>query len=190
MEKIKMEDIGNIGLLLIQTEEMLLADIIIEEFSHVSILAKDVNNAKKILRTNIERTGVKYIPVIRMMDSDLSDLLTFTRTVEKDTVDASETDSTADAVEDNVLIKENDTPDGVNQDLTLDTYLSRAERQKSEMGERKGNVKVEREANELLRDLDRNQALLMIGQLNNLLSDQYRLWINEISKALFIYELD
>ena len=163
---------------------------LLKRHQHASVVAEDKITAVGTFKDFIVNSSNKYIPIIRIMDSDLTDLLTFTRTVEKDTLDASETDSIADAAEDNVLIKENDTPDGVNQDLTLDTYLSRAERQKSEIGERKGNVKIEREANELLKDLDRNQALLIIGQLNNLIKNQYTLWLNEIDKELLIYELN
>ena len=165
---------------------------LIDQRQHASFPSgnEDYEKAASELATKIASMGNRFVPLIRMYDNELIDLLQLRKSSTK-TTDVLETrDEVNQASLDTSLTKENDTPDGGNIDLTTDNYITRSMRNNLNSGERERNSLGELLREEANVEVDDIRTLLALENMYDLVKDLYNDWLTLIDQECLTFDLD
>ena len=148
------------------------------------------SGAGQIFAERVILMGKRFVPLIRMYERELEDLLQLRKSSTK-TTDVTETrDEINQASLDTSLTKENDTPDGGNIDLTTDNYITRSMRNNLNSGERERNSLGELLRDEANVEIDDVRTLLALENMYDLVKDLYNDWLTLIDQEFLVFDLD
>lgn len=142
----------------------------------------EITKAEAAFSLQVSISAMKYGPIILAYQRDIDDLLSLNATIKKVGTTIDNITFTDEAASDDSLIKENETPDLVNLDLTSDAYISRSQRHEVNTGERIRNQDGTHNLDEELISRDNAAVLIQLKTIQSNITNLLKEWVDYIDR--------
>ena len=142
----------------------------------------EITKAEAAFSLQVSNSAMKYGPIILAYQRDIDDLLSLNATIKKVGTTIDNITFTDEAASDDSLIKENETPDLVNLDLTSDAYISRSQRHEVNTGERIRNQDGTHNLDEELISRDNAAVLIQLKTIQSNITNLLKEWVDYIDR--------